>query len=274
MDRNKIIAGLALGPIFAALIIFGSPLVLLAFVLPLGAGLGAWELGRLIFADSKIVHRILLIVLSVFFCLAAQSAEEQLAMLALCAGSVLVLSALLFMEKNLGQVMPVASKIIFGAVYIGMLTGLVVALKRLESAVDGCRLVAMLFALTWSGDSGAYFAGNLKGKHKLWPRVSGGKTWEGLAGGFAATILVALFIAAVSSVWTITDALILGCAIGIFGPIGDLVASAMKRGAGVKDSGYIMPGHGGVIDRIDSVLFTAPILYFYVVLVGPMRLAG
>ncbi len=274
MDRKKIIAGVVLGPVFLALIIFGTPLLILAFVLPLAAGLGSYELSKLIFPDGRIAHRILLIALSLFFCLAAQSGEEQMALLALCAGGILVLSALLFIEKDLGAVMPLASKIVFGAFYVGMFSGLVVALKRYEVALDGTYLTVMLFTLTWSGDSGAYFAGKMKGKHKLWPRVSAGKTWEGLVGGFLSTVLIALFISAISSIWTVTDALVLSVAVGVFGPIGDLVVSAAKRGAGVKDSGIFMPGHGGVLDRIDSVLFTAPIIYFYAVMVGPIRLAG
>jgi phosphatidate cytidylyltransferase len=127
------------------------------------------------------------------------------------------------------------------------------------------KLVILLFALVWINDAGAFFVGSAMGKKPLAPRISPKKTWEGTLGGFAATVILALLVGLFSrlSVW---QGLFLGVVLGVAGPVGDLVESALKRGAGVKDSGAFLPGHGGVLDRIDSVIFCAPILYYFVVL--------
>ncbi|MCL4234383.1 MAG: phosphatidate cytidylyltransferase [Deltaproteobacteria bacterium] len=273
MDKKKITAALALIPAFAWLVGWGKPEYFLALALPLGALLGAYELGRLTM-PGRTFEQALLVVMSGFACAASQTGEMEIAAGALCAVVILTLTSVMFRERELGLIFDRTAKIVFGAVYVGFLVGIVVAIKRLEPGLGNTKLLMMLFALTWAGDAGAFFAGSLWGKRKLWPAVSAGKTWEGLVGGFASTIAFALAIAAISNVWIWQDGLILGAVIGVFGPIGDLVESAIKRGANVKDSGMFLPGHGGVLDRIDSILFTAPIVYYYALLNGPLRVAA
>lgn len=270
-DAKKIIAAALALPLFVWLVGWGGPAQLLYLVLPLAAGLGALELTRLSFGREEGFHKLLLVLVSLFLCLASQSGESELTLLALCSTSIVVLCALLFTEEDLSRVLPESSRVIFGALYVGLLSGLVVALKRLEADMGGAKLVLTLFALVWAGDAGAFFIGSRIGRHKLWPRVSAKKTWEGLAGGFACTMLAALIVAAISEGWLVKDALIFGSLVGLAGPAGDLVESAIKRGAGVKDSGRFLPGHGGVLDRIDSILFALPVFYFYVLAVGPAR---
>ncbi len=124
--------------------------------------------------------------------------------------------------------------------------------------------VISIFAMIWICDSAAYYAGMAMGKHKLFPRVSPNKSWEGTISGFIFSIIAA--IAAkylVLEYLTLTNALSLGIIVGTFGQLGDLVESLFKRDAGVKDSSSILPGHGGVLDRFDSLLFAAPIVYLY-----------
>lgn len=122
--------------------------------------------------------------------------------------------------------------------------------------------VFMLFVLIWSSDSFAYFAGRLFGKHKMAPKISPKKTWEGFAGGVIFTLILGYFIEQkmpeMRGNW-----MLIGFLVSIFAPLGDLVESQLKRTFGVKDSGNIIPGHGGVLDRLDSFIICAPVVYLY-----------
>lgn len=116
----------------------------------------------------------------------------------------------------------------------------------------------------WATDSGAYFIGRKIGKNKLWPEISPNKTIEGSLGGVVCAIIVGIiFISFTSIDLTIAKMLMLSIILSIFGQIGDLVESGLKRHFGVKDSGKIMPGHGGILDRFDSLLFVWPLFYFF-----------
>lgn len=130
-------------------------------------------------------------------------------------------------------------------------------------------LIFLIFA-TWSSDIGAYFAGRLWGKHKLAPKLSPGKTIEGFIGGVVFTLLVMVVMHLcwnnISSLFRLWEVLALGLLFSIIGPIGDLAESRMKRGAGIKDSGHTFTGHGGMLDIIDSLLFTTPVYYAYLYL--------
>lgn len=136
-----------------------------------------------------------------------------------------------------------------------------VALGRLEIAnhgsVRGPEIVLWLILLVIASDIGAFFAGRRFGRVKLAPRVSPGKTWEGALGGLSVVAGVAL-LAALNLHLAVGPCIAFGCAVGIFSVIGDLTESMFKRGAGLKDSGTLLPGHGGVLDRIDSVTAAAP----------------
>ena len=117
------------------------------------------------------------------------------------------------------------------------------------------------------GDSGAYLFGNLWGKHKLFPRISPGKTWEGLAGHVLGAALGAViwrtFFMPAAVKPTLRDTLALILIAALLGPLGDLCESMFKRAFNTKDSGSIMPGHGGLLDRIDGILFTGPAFFYY-----------
>lgn len=125
--------------------------------------------------------------------------------------------------------------------------------------------VMALFACIWICDTAAYFVGRGLGKHKLFPRVSPNKTWEGAIAGFLAAIgaaVAAKFL--VLEYLSLPQACIFGGIVGVFGQLGDLIESLLKRDADVKDSSSIIPGHGGIFDRFDSVIFVSPIVYLYV----------
>lgn len=144
------------------------------------------------------------------------------------------------------------------------------ALAALRLFPDGGMWVVSALVITWGNDTMAYFFGRFLGKHKLYPEVSPNKTWEGFAGGFVGAIGF-LFIqrAFFFSTLTVIDCLALGVLGSILGPAGDLCESMLKRAYGVKDSGKIIPGHGGMLDRIDALIFNAPMVLLYVQFVRP-----
>ncbi len=151
---------------------------------------------------------------------------------------------------------------VLGLVYLPILFGMIGSVRRLE---NGPTWVLVSMALAWAADTGAYFAGRAFGKTPLFPRVSPKKTWEGAVGGAAAVLLVLSLIKMVALPqmgWV--HVVVLGLLGDVLGVIGDLVESALKRASGVKDSGSLLPGHGGILDRVDSLLFTAPLTWVYV----------
>jgi phosphatidate cytidylyltransferase len=150
---------------------------------------------------------------------------------------------------------------------VGWIAGLLPFLYSLRAFENGVLWVLLVMVIAWTGDTGAYFAGRAFGKHPLYPRVSPKKTVEGLIGGFAgATVGVAVVKLTLLPELTVVDVIFYGVVACALGVMGDLCESMLKRAFHVKDSGWIMPGHGGILDRIDSMLFVAPTVYAYAVL--------
>jgi phosphatidate cytidylyltransferase len=155
---------------------------------------------------------------------------------------------------------------LLGVIYIGFLGGFLVATRMgFENSLNlSTHLLAYFFLVLFGSDTGAYFAGRAFGKHKLAPSISPGKTVEGLVGG----ILAAGALAALATWWFFPElpfkwSIPLSVVLAVAGVLGDLCESAMKRGAKTKDAASILPGHGGFLDRLDSLLFSAPILYYF-----------
>lgn len=177
----------------------------------------------------------------------------------------------LFVElfRNKGNEINNIGSLLISAFYISFSIGALVGIREFYNYneflyVQGGYLVISIFATIWICDSAAYFLGSAFGKHKLFPRVSPNKSWEGAVAGFLFSILTMMFINYfLIDFLTMVDALVIGIIIGIFGQVGDLVESLIKRTAGVKDSSSIIPGHGGIFDRFDSLIFVSPIIYVY-----------
>ena len=146
-----------------------------------------------------------------------------------------------------------------GALYIGLCAGYLAALRELP---NGFWWLALALAPTWLADSGAYMVGRRFGKHKLAPVISPNKTWEGYFGGVAAGALGGAALGAVSPLGAL-HGLACGLLVSAFSALGDLAESLFKRQANAKDSSNLIPGHGGVFDRIDSLLWAGVIVYFY-----------
>jgi phosphatidate cytidylyltransferase len=155
--------------------------------------------------------------------------------------------------------------VVTGCLYAGLGLGPIAALRV---GPEGLQWVISALAITWANDTCAYFAGRLFGRHKLHPAVSPNKTWEGFAGGAfgsVAGMFVARWVA--FPALTTVDCIALGLLGAVLGPLGDLCESLLKRAHGVKDSGTLIPGHGGLLDRVDALLFNAPAVYLYVIAV-------
>ena len=151
-----------------------------------------------------------------------------------------------------------------GIIYVGWLGTHFILLRGVDYIPDiGWKWVMLALFATFAADTLAYFIGRAFGKHKMAPSISPGKTWEGAAGGFlgglGATVLLA-YILKIDIDWKL-----LGCLIPIFSILGDLFESKFKRSTGVKDAGSIIPGHGGILDRLDSILFVVVVVYYYVI---------
>ncbi|MGH7168445.1 MAG: phosphatidate cytidylyltransferase [Nitrospiraceae bacterium] len=178
---------------------------------------------------------------------------------------VALLTYRLVSSRALTQSLVDSAVLVFGVLYVGLTLGHLLLTRALDG---GEYLILFLFLVTWAGDSGAYYAGVSLGRRQLAPMISPNKTVEGLLGGLA----LALVAAWAGRVWflpsfSVPDCVAIGLLLTAAGVLGDLTESAMKRSAGVKDSGMLIPGHGGMLDRLDSLLFTAPVFYYYVTLV-------
>lgn len=154
---------------------------------------------------------------------------------------------------------------IAGIIYVGWLLSYLVALRGLD---DGRNWIFFALFTTFASDTAAFFTGRAIGRHKLAPHISPGKTWEGAIGGVLGAIIVSLFFVLPTPLilplnWW--QAIILGLLVSVFGQFGDLVESLFKRNMGAKDSGNLLPGHGGFLDRMDSVVFAGIVVYYYVI---------
>ncbi|MDQ1728326.1 MAG: phosphatidate cytidylyltransferase [Pyrinomonadaceae bacterium] len=153
---------------------------------------------------------------------------------------------------------------LLGVLYVVVLGGHLVALRVGFAQSLSAHLLSFFFLVLMGSDTGAYYTGRALGKHKLAPTISPGKTWEGVIGG----VVAALGLATLAHFWFFRElplkwAVPLAAVMVVLGILGDLTESALKRGAGAKDAAKILPGHGGVLDRLDSLLFNAPLLYYF-----------
>jgi phosphatidate cytidylyltransferase len=179
-------------------------------------------------------------------------------------GGVLTTFVLAFVLKAISEARAAPttaiSATVMGAVWIGGGLAFVLLLRSLP-AHGRLALYTVLLAV-WAGDTLAYLGGRLLGRHKMAPATSPGKTWEGFVFGTAATVFVAFVAMYKQHFLTIPQSIVLGVVLALAGPLGDLFESLLKRDAGLKDSGSLLGGHGGMLDRLDAFFFAAPAAYF------------
>jgi phosphatidate cytidylyltransferase len=289
---KRIATAVVLIPIVLALIL-RAPVPALAFVAAGVALLTVQEILKL--TESYGVHPLRLptyIFVALFFLLLAVSAGGETPQLwtikfVLSLGFAAAIAPFLFLtiamsRQEMSGGYPAAAASAFAFVYIALPMGMLVQLRQQAA---GAIYLLYLLLVVWAGDIFAYFVGRSLGRHRMAPRISPQKTWEGAAASLAASLVVGILLfdhaPAISSallrwgliarrdgmfglekpeLWPI---ILLTTALNVAAQLGDLVESLIKRGAGVKDSGTILPGHGGMLDRIDALLFAAPVLWYY-----------
>ena len=194
--------------------------------------------------------------------IAAFILQELSVELGMFAALLVIPASYVFSKRPLEDSLPSSAIAVLATTYVGMLGGSLIRLRN--DFPVGWKLVFFLLLVVWLGDSGAYYVGKTFGRRKLSPRISPKKTVEGLAGGIAASVITALVIHfTFFGEFPLLHAVVAGVILSFAGVVGDLAESMWKRSADVKDSGTLLPGHGGFLDRFDSIFFTAPILYCY-----------
>jgi phosphatidate cytidylyltransferase len=266
-DPRRIYTILVLAPLLYAVIRYLPPLAFSGVVV-LAGGLALFEFYRLCFSDRG--HSWLIgIGLTGYAVLIFGTHRPEIIVPTLLATLIGIISVPLLSRAPLEQSLRDGAMTLFGILYLGLTLG---ALSMTRLLPQGEWLIFFLLLVTWASDTGAYYIGTLYGRHRLAPTISPKKTVEGLVGGLIGAIIVAYaarwwFLPELSGL----DCLVLAALLTITGLWGDLTESAMKRSAGMKDSGGILPGHGGMLDRLDSLLFTAPVFYYYVTMVSRLR---
>ena len=267
-EMKRIVTAAVLIPLVLLLVLKGHfwLLILAAAVVALAA---AWEFMALADAGGAKLPRILvLIAIGVLFACAFRNAD--LIGPALCAVGLLLFLVCVF-RSPLDRVLRDAAASLFCLVYIGFT---LCTLPLIGAQEGGPSLLLLLLCVVWSGDTAAFYVGKSIGRRKLAPKLSPNKTWEGTVGSVAGSLVITVvlielakfltgrgfdLLAYPGSVW---NWLLLALILNAAAQLGDLAESALKRGAGVKDSGTLLPGHGGVLDRIDALLLAAPVLWY------------
>lgn len=239
-------------------------------VAALAALLAIYELHMMMLHEGY--HPLILVscVLALLFMVAAMLPLQRLPLLEIGISVALLASfPFLFFRKKLEGAMLDWSLTLAIAFYIGWPMSLLLVLRGYQEGLGtGLWWLFVLFGGVWGFDTGAFFAGHFFGRHKLAPRISPGKTWEGIFGGLVFSIAAAILFAALPLGLPWYLGVLLGLLVGVAAALGDLAESLIKRQTHVKDSGQFFPGHGGVLDRIDSLLFAILVIYIFALLVG------
>jgi phosphatidate cytidylyltransferase len=206
------------------------------------------------------------VLLLLLFYYRALAAAPLLVVMTLVAFVIVTLAAAMLRGAPFERMIGSAGATILGVLYVVFLGGHIVALRTTFQPALARDLLFFFLLVLMGSDTAAYYTGRAFGRHKLAPKVSPGKTWEGAVGGMVAS----LALAALAHYWFFPElslgaALPLAALMNVLGVLGDLTESALKRGAGAKDAAKILPGHGGLLDRLDSLLFNAPLLYYFAV---------
>jgi phosphatidate cytidylyltransferase len=254
------LTGLILAPLLVMAILYCSEAVFCAIVILFILG-GVWEYNHIVFGNGfvkeKIEGLILAIIIPLFVLLG--NSQHLLAVLTFSVLIVFILFVLSIKESNF-DVLSVA-KVIFGIMYIPFLMSYFISLRMMEK---GVLWILFVLILAFVGDIAALYVGRYFGRHKLVPLVSPGKTLEGLAGLVLGSTMACLIF----SYYFLPEISLMQIAIlaftgSIIGQLGDICESAIKRNYGLKDAGSLLPGHGGILDRLDCLIFIAPYVYYY-----------
>ncbi len=270
--RRRLTTAAVFLPLYVLAIVWGhAPFLLAVMALTV---LGSWEFYRMAARKPAQPRPLSGTGLALAFpALLYWSPEPGLAFPALLMAATVGIGLAQLLDPRGEEAIGAVAVTILGAVYVGLLLGHQVLVREFAREIPGApygigaALLAIPVILTWLNDTTAYFVGKRWGRRKLLPRVSPRKTVEGALGAGLASVVGALPLCWAVNRWVplfdLGDALTIGILIGIAAPCGDLVESAFKRDAGVKDTSDLVPGHGGILDRFDSLLVTVPVFYYW-----------
>lgn len=271
MKGTRELTAAVLMPLVLAFLVWG-PLWSWALLVGLGYGAALWEFQDLVRASGWLAPRALSLVL--FAAILAGAYLDSAPLLVAAAGAILVAlpTAILLAAPKEPVWLGSAAATSFATLYVGAGGAAIIALRGI-----GWETVLYLLAIVWAGDSAAYYVGTRFGKRKLAPVVSPKKSWEGFWGQVVAGAVFGALLAVIlpripgtPAVATAVGAL-LGAVLSVVAVVGDLVESTFKRSCAVKDSGGLLPGHGGLLDRLDSLLYASPVLYGILALLPELR---
>jgi len=263
MDPRRFYSALVFIPLLYVGIRY-SPPWLFSLLIGTIALFALWEFLSLYFSDTCSMPTKVLSCLIVALLLGAMhKGLPQIWLVGMLGIIAIIMAGFFISPATTKQRLPGWTAYIFAVLYVGLLLGYYPLLRNLE---NGVALVFFVIIVTWLSDIGGFFVGKTLGKYPLAPRLSPQKTIEGLLGGVLFSIIGAI-ISQFTFVpfFSLGQCIMLGVSLALLGAIGDLGESAIKRSVSVKDSGTIIPGHGGVLDRVDSLLFTGPAMYYYVI---------
>jgi phosphatidate cytidylyltransferase len=270
---KRVLTALILAPLVLALVLFGPRWLITLFVAAV-AMLAAWEfLGLADRCAAKPPRISVMVAVLALFMGNFQWPDQTMPIF-----GVLSLALLIYctFRSPVGRVLADAAFSVFCLFYAGLT---LIALTTLRDEANGPALVIFLLCVVWAGDIAALYTGRSWGRHKLAPALSPNKTWEGTLGSVAGSLLVTgilFWLGSALAEWNFVRLsfadevwwywLVLAVVVNAAAQVGDLAESALKRSAGVKDSGTLLPGHGGVLDRIDALLVAAPVLWYALVI--------
>ncbi|MGC1423358.1 MAG: phosphatidate cytidylyltransferase [Terracidiphilus sp.] len=266
---KRVLTALILAPMVLALVFIG-PMWLITLVVAAVAMLAAWEFLALTERRGAKPPKVLTLgCVGLLFAGNYQWPDETITIFGLFC---IILLVFCTFKSPVERAMTDATSSVFALFYLGLT---LIPLPMLREATNGPSLMAFLFLTVWAGDTVAMYAGRMFGKRKMAPNLSPNKTWAGAVGSVVGAVAVAGILLALSTYFanwnsvklSFADApiwywLALAVVVNVAAQVGDLAESALKRSAGVKDSGTLLPGHGGVLDRIDALLLAAPVLWY------------
>lgn len=264
MSSTRVLTSIALVPVLFVVVWFLPPAYFAGLAI-IAAAIGQYELYTMARARGGITPLMIigivlgaLVILNVYRPILSYRGGPYI-WIALCV--LAVITARLFSRRPVEGALEDIAVTAFGIVYVALLFAFQVAI---HAGPAGKKWLLFLYLVIWASDTGAYYVGTAFGKRRLYEKISPKKSIEGLMGGTLASIVIAVLCKS----WLVpalgwVEAALLGAFLALVGTAGDLAESLIKRSAGVKDSGTVIPGHGGILDRMDSMLFAAPALFFY-----------
>ena len=263
MHLKRWITGLSALPILIYLVYLGGfPFI---FLIAFAATCSLWEYFRIVFnAEGEILNGVFVwwgYIVGLAVIVAAHISDPQGVLVLVALNLIIVGLISVFVYPSNPSIVNLIPRQVQGIIYIPLLLSFLVSIRR---GPDGMTWIFLLLAIIFAGDISAYYVGSYLGRHKLNPAISPGKTIEGAVGGLAGNIVAGsigkfFFLPGIS--WG--PAIIFFFSVGLAGQVGDLFESEFKRSSKIKDSGGILPGHGGLLDRIDALLFASPVAYLF-----------